>query len=165
MKNRIHRAIMGLLGFSAACTPFAKLYGSPPVPEYGAPEPEYGTPYVELVVKGMVTDPDGKPVSGIQVRPFYRYDGGGKDYPGGKFLTDAAGVLEKTLYETYGTPEVLNFAFEDLDGPENGGRFAKDTVYNKDLDIKKVDAGSDNWSDGKFEVIFEKKLRPAEDGE
>jgi putative lipoprotein (rSAM/lipoprotein system) len=135
------------------------------VPEYGAPvAAEYGTPYVELIVKGKVTDPDGKPIPGIQVRPFYRYDGG-HDYSSGKYLTDDAGVLEKTLYETHGTPEALNFAFEDLDGPENGGRFAKDTVYHKDLDIKKVDEGSDHWSEGKFEVIFEKKLRPAEDGE
>ena len=163
MKNRIYRAIMGLLGFTSACTPFAKLYGPPPTPEYGVPAPEYGTPYVELVVKGKVTDPDGKPVSGIQVTPFRRY--GDKDYPDGKFLTDGSGNVEITKQEFTGGMGALNFAFEDVDGPENGGRFAKDTVYNKDLDIKKVGEGSDHWSDGEFEVIFEKKLRPAEDGE
>ncbi len=151
MKHRLYRAVMSLLGFAASCTPIMK-------PMYGPAPAEYGTPHTDLVVRGTVTDQDGKPIPGIQVKAFRA---------GVRMMaqeTDASGKVEMgTEHYEYGYEP--NLAFEDIDGPENGS-FAPDTLFSKDLEAKQIAPGDGHWYGGAYEIVFEKKLRPAgEDGE
>ena len=144
MMKRIYRTILAILGFGAvSCSLFMKKM--------------YGSPYVELDIKGTVTDQKGNPIPGILVTiPEFS--------PEQK--TDASGKVElsTTLGGTIQLQE-FNIVFKDIDGPQNGGTFATDTLYNKDMEIKKVSDGHGDWHEGSYEVVFEKKLRPREDRE
>ena len=142
MTKKIYRTLLAMLGF-VSCAPFMKNM--------------YGAPYVDLVVKGTVTDQTGNPVPGIRVT-----------IPelGPNQKTDASGKVEMKM--SLGGTQLLhefNLQFEDIDGPENGGTFATDTLYHKDMEINKVSDGDGSWNEGKYEVNFEKKLRPREDRE
>ena len=116
----------------------------------------YGAPYVDLTVKGTVTDQKGNPIPGILVT-----------IPelGADQKTDASGKVELTT-TLGGTIQLqgFNLVFKDIDGPENGGSFAADTLYNKDMEIKKVSGGHGDWHEGSYEVVFEKKLHPSPEG-
>lgn len=139
MKNRIYRALMALLGFASFSCSCAKMYGPQPAPEYGVP-------YLELMtIKGTVTDPDGNPIPGIRVKD---------SYSGASVTTNASGKVELAV-ENAG-PVEFDLYFKDPDGMENGGSFAEDTLYFKDMAIRQVDPGT-------FELNFEKKLQPLKD--
>ena len=51
--------------------------------------------------------------------------------------------------------------FEDIDGEENGGQFAPDTLRAKDLQIKFVENPEKGWNKGVYYITFEKKLKKA----
>ena len=52
---------------------------------------------------------------------------------------------------TLGDQQVLqefNLLFEDADASENGGTFARDTLFNKDWEIQQVSNGKGEWNFG-----------------
>ena len=139
MKNRIIRAVMALLGFVSFTDCITNMYG-----------PEYGEPKLRRLIEGTVTDQKGNPIPGIRVRD---------SYTGMSVTTNTSGKVEMEIQKT-GTQELPEFDlyFEDPDGPENGGAFAADTLYFKDMKIKQVTVSG-------FEISFEKQLHPAPEGE
>ena len=147
--RRFFRGLLAMLGFSACtstCGP-AKLYGPP--------TSEYGVPHVSFTFKGRVLDKDGKPIPGIKVTPLIEVGRAGDPR-----LTDAEGQVEGGVnWLQEWDLERVGLAFEDEDGPENGGMFAPDTLYYKDLDVKQVKEGS-GWDKGTFHADFEKTLSP-----
>ena len=133
---------MAMLGFASfSSCEMKKMYGPPPAPEYGVP-------YLELIVNGTVTDPAGNPIPGIRVED---------SYTGISGTTDASGKVVGLALERTGEPE-FDLYFKDPDGPDNGGSFARDTLFYKDMEIRQVEIST-------FELNFEKKLHPAQDGE
>ena len=135
---------MSLLGFAASCTSFTKHM--------------YGTPHADLVIKGTVTDQDGTPIPGIQVEAFRE---------GIRMAvqeTDASGKVEMKTKQ-YMRGRELSLIFEDIDGQKNGS-FAPDTLSNEYLEAKQIARGDGKWYEGSYEIVFDKKLRPAaEDSE
>ena len=170
--SKIYRSLLALLGFTACSTsPWDE-----PLNMYGArPAPEYGTPHVNYVIRGTVTDNDGNPLPGIKVKPLMgwwsddveKYWGNSEDDPRyyGVFHTDADGKVEviTSLDAWDAENEDIRIAFEDEDGPQNGGSFARDTLFRKDLDIQKVSDGDGHWLEGKYQIDFQKKLSPEEE--
>lgn len=77
----------------------------------------YGTPYNNYRVKGTVTDPDGNPIEGIEVR--------GNNSPETAVLTGADGSFE-IAGRSIG--QSVKLGFTDIDGPANGGDFARTGV-------------------------------------
>lgn len=122
----------------------------------------YGTPTSTFQVKGNVTDEAGNPIQGIQAKVELKYSGmanGNKPT-----FTDSKGnyVLEKG--EMTGSPTsekegIVKVIFEDVDGEENGGTFANDTVMGKNLTINKVEKGDGAWNLGSFEITANAKLK------
>lgn len=91
----------------------------------------YGCPTAEYSVKGTVTDEDGHPIKGIIVKS--------PTSPNFSSVTSARGEFIDNQFGS-GLPPV--YVFEDPDGPENGGMFARDTT--RDADLKLVRKGTDN---------------------
>jgi hypothetical protein len=83
----------------------------------------------------------------------------GKQYTAQVFSVTASGKVEMGT-EKYEYGYEPNLAFEDIDGPENGS-FAPDTLFSKDLEAKQIAPGDGHWYGGAYEIVFEKKLRPA----
>ena len=49
----------------------------------------------------------------------------------------------------------IMLTFEDIDGEENGGQFAPDTLRAKDLQIKFVENPEKGWNKGVYYITFE----------
>lgn len=147
--NALAATILSLLGFSA-CS------------EIGGEEPcLYGTPTSTFQVKGNVTDEAGNPIKGIKAKVEVKYDSWANDTPA---YTDSKGnyVLEK--HEMTGTPtdgeeDLVKVIFEDVDGEDNGGTFANDTIKGKDLTIKQTSKRDGAWDLGTFEITANAKLK------
>ncbi len=121
----------------------------------------YGTPTSTFQVKGNVTDEAGTPIQGIKAKVEVKYGGWANDNPA---YTDSKGnyVLEK--HSMTGTPTqkeegIIKVIFEDVDGEDNGGTFANDTVMGKDLTIKQVEKADGAWNQGSFEITANAKLK------
>ena len=134
MKNRIYRTLLAMLGFSVASC--RVMYGSPEILDWGI-----------VNIKGTVIDSEGNPIPGIQVKD---------SYTDISSTTDASGEMEMSVEHVWN--QEFDLCFEDPDGPENGGTFARDTLFYKDMNIRQVGART-------FELNFKKKLHPAQDGE
>lgn len=123
----------------------------------------YGTPTTHYIIKGKVTDTDGKPINGVKVdinethddyrRPLANqvYSGENGEY---SVKTGASG----TLYDTKGNVRI-EVTFEDIDGEANGGTFANDTVRGKDMTIEKVKNGEGAWNLGTYEITANKRMK------
>ena len=160
---KICRVLLTAMGF-AAVTGCPKMYGCPEIPAM------YGSPHCDVTVKGVVTDERENPIKGIRVKAVQvmpkqagveldRYE-----YDLFKSLTDNAGAFELSGSVTsFGNPEVYVIT-EDIDGEENGGCFAPETLK---VDIVKVKDGDDNWYFGAYEnaTPVEIKLKPEEKSE
>ena len=159
-----------------ACRNIADLYGSCRDEDT---ELEYFEESYQAFVRGgdrgTVTDNDGNPLPGIKVKPLMgwwsddveKYWGNSEDDPRyyGVFHTDADGKVEviTSLDAWDAENEDIRIAFEDEDGPQNGGSFARDTLFRKDLDIQKVSDGDGHWLEGKYQIDFQKKLSPEDE--
>jgi len=148
--NALAATLLSLLGFSSC----SELGG-------GGGEELYGTPTSTFQVKGNVTDEAGNPIKGIKAKVEVKYGGGAKDTPA---YTDSKGnyVLEKR--DMIGTPsekeeDRVKVIFEDVDGEDNGGTFANDTIKGKDLTIKQTSKGDGDWNIGTFEITANAKLK------
>ncbi len=102
LKNWLLVSMATLLGLNTACE--------------GSTADEYGCPFSDFHVKGTVTDPDGAPIPGIQVRMDYDVD-----------TTDAEGQYAVQSGRIPGNETVFDVVFSDVDGAENG-LFKNDTV-------------------------------------
>lgn len=136
LRNWLILSIMGLLGLSAcrSTKEASTVTEDPNVPSQPQPRSEialmYGVPTMNFVVKGKVTDPQGKPVKGMQViianqsvdidadripddNPYLnRYLESASD------TTDANGNYECHVTDT--PSKVQRIIVRDIDGAKNG---------------------------------------------
>lgn len=101
---------------------------------------EYGSPYAEYELKGRVTDEDSNPIPGIKVSlddPQNRYNAD---------TTDISGEFEFNKERIFPPGDRMKVFFQDIDGPENGGEFALDSL---ELDVYQIEEGS-RWYKGAF---------------
>ena len=124
MKRSWALAALALLGFGTACNEDEQILAM------------YGTPNVDYRVQGRVTDLEGNPIEGIEVR--------GKD--GLKsVLSGADGSFD---LRDNGQKDNLTLNFTDIDGPQNGS-YEKDST---DLTLSDNDyKGRDGWYRGTVE--------------
>lgn len=121
----------------------------------------YGTPTTHYIIKGKVTDTDGKPINGVKVEANDTY--GDRRRP----LTEPVYTDEKGEYSANGVGIssdgqgniLLEVTFEDVDGDANGGTFANDTVRGKDMTIEKVKDGDGAWNRGTYEITANKTMK------
>lgn len=121
----------------------------------------YGTPTTHYIIKGKVTDTDGKPINGVKVEANDTY--GDRRRP----LTEPVYTDEKGEYSANGVGIssdgqgniLLEVTFEDVDGEANGGTFANDTVRGKDMTIEKVKNGDGAWNRGTYEITANKTMK------
>lgn len=121
----------------------------------------YGTPTTHYIIKGKVTDTDGKPINGVKVEANDTY--GDRRRP----LTEPVYTDEKGEYSANGVGIssdgqgniLLEVTFEDVDGEANGGTFANDTVRGKDMTIEKVKDGDSMWNRGTYEITANKTMK------
>ena len=129
MKEKFLLMAASLLGFATACNNS----------EDQRQPVMYGTPYNNYKVKGKVTDKDGNPIKGIEVRSnAYR--------PKPEAATAADGTYELTGKGIFNTAQIT---FTDTDGPANGGDFATKTV---DIEFTEAErtAKGEGWDQGSF---------------
>lgn len=124
---------------------------------------EYGCPNVEYQVKGTVTDAaSGKPVEGIQakVAAVERTDEGVEVYGMDSLTTSKDGTFAFPLMNDMNIDGLrTSLILEDVDGMENGGVYASDTIELKSLPREQVKEGDGKWFGGGFELKAERSLK------
>lgn len=109
----------------------------------------YGCPTADYSVKETVTDQDGNPIKGIIIKCL--------SDPNYSSVTSASGEF---IDNHFGTDKPV-YVFEDPDGPENGGMFARDTTRGADLYV--VRKGTDNsknpFGHTSYDATVTKKLK------
>lgn len=118
---------------------------------------EYGSPTADYKFKGDVTTESATPVKGIKVVVIKKYDSVAHRIDStltneqGKYLIckKRTGIWDLDYEIRYGN---LYVTFEDIDGNENSGAFATDTLKNSNLKVAKTKNGDDNWYNGEFEI-------------
>ena len=122
---------------------------------------EYGTPTCSFKLELTVTDESGKALKDIRVIPaagkYYGLDKNGFNLAQGKdtLITDVSGKVSRT-YSVMTVPYKLKVYFEDLDGEDNGGTFARDS---DDFASVKTGKGDNRWYQGEWTVSGTKKLK------
>ncbi|MBR6306312.1 MAG: radical SAM-associated putative lipoprotein [Bacteroidales bacterium] len=151
-------AVLSLLGFTG-CDPLNVIINS---------RVEYGMPHATFKVTGTVKAEDtGNPVQGIKVK-FRQHVDGSEDENGNPFYTevefssDEDGKVEGSFVE-WPDDKNIEFTFEDIDGEENGGYFAPDTLRGKDIKIEFEEAKKSTWYKGTYNISFEEKLKKSAD--
>ncbi len=141
------RALLAAMGF-AAVTGCPKMYGCPELPAM------YGSPHCDVTVRGVVTDEKASPVEGIQVKaveimkkqPGMELDKYEHEYF--RTQTDNSGKFELGgIVTAFENPDVYVIT-EDIDGEENGGTFAPETLK---VDLVRVKEGDGDWYFGAYE--------------
>ena len=136
-------AILSLLGFT----------GCESILDIVEPRAEYGMPHANYQIVGTVTEEEtGNPVEGIKVT--FKV----LDSPRATFITDKNGKIDESLIE-WPEGENLKFIFEDIDGPENGGQFQKDSLERKDFQVEFKEDKLSGWHRGDYNISFEAKLK------
>ena len=151
-------SILSLLGFSGCEI-------------IGLGKEEYGQPHADFKVLGEVTDMDGKPIKGIRVvsqrhwhlnnRPGVIYDENDGYLPTDTLYTDENGKFEKAFdsWDTIIVPSDVAYIIEDIDGEDNGGRFAKQELTG---DVKQIKKGDGRWYTGGYASEISVKMKKAE---
>ena len=146
-------AILSLLGFTSCDK---EDFGD----NYREARAEYGMPHATFKVIGEVKAADSsKPIEGIVVR-FSREDDNNRTWETAEFKSDKDGKVDGST-QAWPSEEGIMLTFEDIDGDENGGQFAPDTLRAKDLQIKFVENPEKGWNKGVYYITFEKKLKKA----
>ena len=135
-------AVLGALGFTACGWQNAPMYGT---------EPAYGVPTATFRVRGVVTDVDDNPVEGIRVAVSDR-----EGWDSDTVYTTADGEFE-TRDMSVGSVGSVRAVLADVDGEENGGMFAPDTVKFEEMEVDTIREG--DWGGGEYELSFERKLK------
>ena len=124
---------------------------------------EYGCPNVEYQVKGTVTDAaSGKPVEGIQAQMAIveRTDEGVNVYGMDSLMTAKDGTFAFPQMNDMSIDGLrTSLILEDVDGVENGGVYASDTIELKSLPKDQVKEGDGKWFAGGFELKAERTLK------
>ena len=124
IKNRLSFLLLSLLGFAATSCK--------------EPLDMYGTPRADFRAQGKVTDKEGNPLRGIQVRS--------EQYDSKEVLTADDGS-----YDISGSmfPSHITLSFTDIDGPENGGEFTEQHLDIKFTEADRTGKGGE-WYSGSF---------------
>lgn len=114
--------------------------------DFFEPKCEYGTPSADFIIKGKVTDKETQaPINNIAIIRKTETSPYGND----TVKTDSNGEYE--LKFTY-FPTVNHRIFaEDLDGDQNGGDYAPDSLKLNSSQMKKIKKGDGSWYAGAFE--------------
>ena len=143
-------AILSLLGFTA-CDKEENIEMRPA---------EYGMPHATFKVMGNVKAAESsKPIEGIVVK-FSRESEKDRSWETAEFKSDKNGMVDGST-QAWPSEEGIMLTFEDIDGEENGGLFAPDTLRAKDLQIKFVENPEKGWNKGVYYITFDKKLKKA----
>ena len=143
-------AILSLLGFTA-CDKEENIEMRPA---------EYGMPHATFKVMGNVKAAESsKPIEGIVVK-FSREAEKDRSWETAEFKSDKNGMVDGST-QAWPSEEGIMLTFEDIDGEENGGLFAPDTLRAKDLQIKFVENPEKGWNKGVYYITFDKKLKKA----
>ena len=143
-------AILSLLGFTA-CDKEENIEMRPA---------EYGMPHATFKVMGNVKAAESsKPIEGIVVK-FSRESEKDRSWETAEFKSDKNGMVDGST-QAWPSEESIMLTFEDIDGEENGGLFAPDTLRAKDLQIKFVENPEKGWNKGVYYITFDKKLKKA----
>ncbi len=146
-------AILSLLGFTSCDK---ENIGE----NYRQRKAEYGMPHATFKVIGDVkTVESGKPIEGIVVK-FGRESEKDRTWETAEFKSDKDGKVDGAA-QAWPSDEGIMLTFEDIDGDENGGLFAPDTLRAKDLKITFVEDKDSHWHKGVYTVSFEAKLKKA----
>ena len=146
-------AILSLLGFTSCDK---EDFGE----NYRERRVEYGMPHATFKVIGDVKAADnGKPIDGIVVK-FSREGDGSRTWETAEFKSDKDGKVDGAA-QAWPSDKDIMLTFEDIDGEENGGLFAPDTLRAKDLQIKFVENPEKGWNKGVYTVSFEARLKKA----
>ena len=109
---------------------------------------EYGTPEATYHVKGTVSDPDGKPIPGIEVNHYgHPYD-----------TTDPQGAYAFTLKSAFPSLPIDNVTFADIDSTENGS-YQDTTVSIPTADVP-LSGGNRHWYEGQGDINYDITLNP-----
>lgn len=122
----------------------------------------YGTPTTHYIIKGKVTDTDGKPINGVKVEANDTYDDRRRPLTDEPVYTDEKGEYSANAWGISSDGQgniLLEVTFEDIDGEANGGTFANDTVRGKDMTIEKVKNGEGAWNLGTYEITANKRMK------
>ena len=140
-------AILSLLGFNSCEDIF---YG--PL--------EYGMPHANFKIVGDVkSEETGNPIQGISVKFRQNTDGSAYREYYTSFKTDKDGKINESFSEW--PSDDIELTFEDVDGEENGGFFAPDTLRKKDLKIEFIEDKKSDWHKGDYTITFAAKLKKA----
>lgn len=130
---KIVAALLGVVSFVAGCDLIPS----------GDTRAEYGTPSADFVIKGKVVDKSSqKPIENIAIIRKMRSHG-----------IDTARTNAKGEYELKFNdfPGIDHWIFaEDLDGTENGGLYAPDSINVNSSTMQNIKKGS-GWYKGAFE--------------
>ena len=141
-------AILSLLGFTS-CDKEETIEMRPA---------EYGMPHATFKVMGNVkVAENSKPIEGIVVK-FSRESEKDRSWETAEFKSDKNGKVDGST-QAWPSEEGIMLTFEDIDGDENGGLFAPDTLRAKDLQIKFVENPEKGWNKGVYYITFDKKLK------
>lgn len=150
MMLRLLSGALGLLGF-AACN-------------NNEEEEElllmYGSPYTKFQVKGTVTSEANEPLKGIQVIVRKLWDN--NPMWADTLYTDEKGEFQ-TQESRFGGINEQKVYFHDIDGEENGGTFKSDSIALKDMDMKQIEKGDNNWYNGKYEFTPKHPVKLSKD--
>lgn len=122
----------------------------------------YGTPTTHYIIKGKVTDTNGKPINGVKVEANDTYDDRRRPLTDEPVYTDEKGEYSANAWGISSDGQgniLLEVTFEDIDGEANGGTFANDTVRGKDMTIEKVKNGEGAWNLGTYEITANKTMK------
>ncbi|MGI6047801.1 MAG: radical SAM-associated putative lipoprotein [Petrimonas sp.] len=137
---------IALKTYAKILTAFFTLLGTVIGCNFFDPVDEYGVPSADFIVKGKVTDKSSqKPINNIAVIRKARTS----PYANDTVKTDFNGEFEMRFTEFPGLDHWI-FA-EDLDGTENGGLYAPDSLKVNSSQMKKIKKGSGSWFEGTFE--------------
>lgn len=109
----------------------------------------YGVPTVSYELKGKVTDEAGKPVEGIEVS-FERVSPADSTLIGSPMGPTASTNAEgqwSVSFQDDPTP-ILKVLYQDVDGPDNGGPFARDSTLVRDTEPVKDTTDSNPFNFG-----------------
>ena len=160
----IASAILSMLGFVACTTdPDSNHKIEDKYREHLA---EYGSPSATYIVKGTVkSEETGEAISGIKTsyRQYLFTDKDGiKQYFTLDTVTDNNGDADIRYSEELSLDEDhIEVILEDIDGQDNGGFFAADTLRKDRLTINKSKEGDGRWYEGEFTIGFEAALKKA----
>ncbi len=109
MKNKLFLSALALLGFGGCSDgEGGGLFNEPDM---------YGVPLIDYRFMGEVTDADGNPIEGIEVKVSYNED---------TVTTDSKGAFSTDF--TSFTDSFHRVTFTDVDGVDNGGEFSEQNI-------------------------------------